>query len=382
VDADVIVVGASVAGAATALHLARAGHHVLVLDRSEFPRDKPCGEGLLPHGARALDALGIAGITGHPFHGIAYHAGGIVATGRFPAGSRGLAIRRLALDAALVAELRRTPKIEVRTGVRVDGVTTDTHRATASTATGNVTARALVGADGLLSGVRKHLGLATPAAGDPRYGARVHVRAAPRDVVDVHIGGSADFYATPLPDGEANVAILCGKDVTREFGGDLLGGMRRVAASNPEIARLLASEVLSEPRLTGPLRQTARDVVADRAVLVGDAAGFVDAITGEGMSLALASAKLAADTLGEALRTDRLGASDLRGYARARAALARDVLRLTEVVLFGLRKPWLARRIVRNLARHPATFDRFLAVAAGERPLRELRARDWVRIAV
>src|SRR5437773_12265368 len=59
VDADVVVVGASVAGATTARLLAETGHHVILLDRARFPRDKPCGEGVMPTGVRLLDRLGV-----------------------------------------------------------------------------------------------------------------------------------------------------------------------------------------------------------------------------------------------------------------------------------------------------------------------------------
>ena len=58
-NADVVVVGGSVAGSATAAFLARRGHNVVILDRARFPRDKPCGEGLMPHGVDLLSELGV-----------------------------------------------------------------------------------------------------------------------------------------------------------------------------------------------------------------------------------------------------------------------------------------------------------------------------------
>src|SRR5687767_8098600 len=85
-DAEVIVVGAGVAGCAVALHLARRGHSVILLDRSESPRDKVCGEGLMPHGVAALDRLGLLPLPFPvlPFTGIGYHVAGVDAVGRFP----------------------------------------------------------------------------------------------------------------------------------------------------------------------------------------------------------------------------------------------------------------------------------------------------------
>src|SRR5713101_4431980 len=71
---DLLIAGAGIAGSALAIHLARRGHSVVLLERSRFPREKPCGEGLMPAGVAALERLGIdtAGL-GAEFYGIRYH---------------------------------------------------------------------------------------------------------------------------------------------------------------------------------------------------------------------------------------------------------------------------------------------------------------------
>jgi geranylgeranyl reductase family protein len=387
--AEVVVVGGSVAGAATALHLARAGVSVMVLERARFPREKVCGEGLMPHGVAELRKLGIGNQLeewSRPFSGIAYHVEGHTAVGRFPASEPGLGVRRFGLDRILFEACAAEPRIRVRTGVKVRKVATNDREAVVETDDGKVLARALVGADGLMSQVRAQLGLARKSTEPPRFGARMHVRLPKgrneRDVVDVYIGRRCEFYLTPTGAGEVNVAILCGKQTSRTFGGGLADGLWRLVEEHPALREYLGgSERISDAKLTGPLRHVTSGVVVDRALLVGDAAGFVDAITGEGMSLALVSARLAADTLVDALRRDALRATDLRRYERERTAFAQDLVRLAELVVWWLGKPRLARWVVRNLARHPDTFERILAVNTGRQPLSSIGPRDWARIA-
>ena len=145
---------------------------------------------------------------------------------------------------------------------------------------------------------------------------------------------------------------------------------RALAVQAEAVARLLeGSELRSAPAATGPLRQSPRDVVADSALLVGDAAGFVDAITGEGMSLTLLDSALAAEVLSHGLRRGRLAARDLAAYRRQRALQRAQLTALTELILGGIRFRPLAHHVVRNLARHPDVFGQILAVNAGAAPL-------------
>ncbi|MFN3432082.1 MAG: NAD(P)/FAD-dependent oxidoreductase, partial [Candidatus Sericytochromatia bacterium] len=110
--ADVLIVGAGPAGASLAVHLGRAGHEVVLFDKARFPRDKACGEGLMPSGVGALRRLGLFDALegGAPFWGVRYHAGGRQATGRFPQAAGvpnfGLGQRRLALDERLAIAAR------------------------------------------------------------------------------------------------------------------------------------------------------------------------------------------------------------------------------------------------------------------------------------
>ena len=374
-DAEVVVVGGGVAGSATTLHLARRGHEVLVVDRATMPREKVCGEGLMPHGVSALRRLGVEpSAHGVPFRGIRYAAGGVVAEGRFPGDTPGYGLRRYRLDAALQELVAAHPRVELRSGVTVRKVVGEAGRMEVVTRRQTLRCRAVVGADGLHSKVRRQLGLHRPRPGRPRYGLRGHVRLAKGvpcpTTVDVHVVDGAELYVTPTAAHEVNIAVLAEGDTMRELAGDLGGGWRRLATASPAVAALLdGSTEQSRPAAIGPLRQSPSDTVADSALLVGDAAGFVDAITGEGMSLTLLDAEIAGDVLSSCLRRGRLRRGDLRAYARERARTHWQLTALTEAILWGIRVRPLARHVVRNLARHPEVFGDLLAVNTGRAPL-------------
>lgn len=373
---DVVVVGGGLAGSATALHLARRGHRVVVLERGSFPREKVCGEGLMPHGVAEIDRLGLLAAvraTGPvPFAGVRYRIGGVCAEGRFPGGRSGLGLRRARVDLAL-HQACVDAGLDVRLGVGVRDLAWDADGVTVSTTAGPVRARAVVGADGLASLVRRKAGLARPPGGPVRYGARLHVRLAadaPRlRFVEVHVEPDLEVYLTPTAPDELNVAVLLGKEVARTLGGDLHGRLMDRLAKIPSLAPHLAGAApLTPAAMWGPLRQRTRGVSGDRVVLVGDAAGFVDALTGEGMSLGLVSARLAAETLDAALRADDLRASTLRAYDRARRRHTRWPTLLTEGLVRGIQHRGLARWVIRAIALRPELFDLVLGVAAGGAP--------------
>jgi len=239
------------------------------------------------------------------------------------------------------------------------------------------TCRAVVGADGLHSLVRRQLGLALPVRGPARYGARAHFEVS-EDLafVEVHVLPGAELYLTPVGRGRLNIAVLCDRRAAKTFAGNLPEHFLRLVRSSERVRRLIGSSApLTAPSLCGPLRQRARSAVADGAVLVGDAAGFVDAITGEGMSLTLVSAEMAAEVVSEGLVRGDLSARHLSTYDRRRRRAARDATWLTEIILWGLRRRGLARRVVSSLAANPQLFTRVLAVNTGRAPLASIGLR-------
>jgi flavin-dependent dehydrogenase len=376
-DADVVVVGAGPVGCAMATALASRGVDVLVVERGQPGRDKVCGEGLMPHGVAAARRLGLP-IEGPEFRGIRYVVGATSAEGTFPDGGVGIGLRRTTSDARL---LRATEAVaRVLLGVKVTGLEGQGGDLRVRTDQQVLRCRLVVAADGARSGIRKAAGLDAVARGRRRWAVRQHhgwLGPMP-ERVEVHLLADSEVYLTPVGDGLVNVALLLEDDQIGAFRGDRGAELaRRVARSG--LAHRLGAPV-GDASATGPLRQQARDVVGDGVMLVGDASGFVDGITGEGMSLGLVGAEVAAEVAAGCLRTGRLSANDLGTWARRQAALVRDSRRLTEVVLAGVVHRRLAAAVVGQLARRSALFDHLLAVDTGQASLTGLLdLRRWTR---
>lgn len=392
---EVAVAGAGPAGVAAALEAARRGHEVALVDRARFPRDKPCGEGLLPSALAALEALGLLGRVrplGQPLDGIAFSvAGGPTARARFcdaeGAPARGLGVRRRDLDQALVAAARETPGVTVLEGVGVLGPLVEDQRvAGLRTSAGTIRARVVIAADGLRSMLRARLGaeLRTPRA--RRTGLRVHLRVPALPFgrfVHVVVAEGLEYYVTPVAPDELQVAVLGDRRHFARAGIAAATLVDHLRLGSPLAEALDGARTLDRPLGAGPFRQRVRAVVLDGALLSGDAAGYVDAITGEGVGLALrsgaAAGRVAAEALGRTPGTAPLSAQALRDYDRAHAAIVRDAERLTHLVLACASRPWLARRAVAALAWSPDLFQSLLRVQAGA-PLSTVPVRGWARL--
>jgi len=180
-DAEVAIVGAGPVGSALAIMLGRAGRRTILLDRARFPRDKACGEGLLPAGARVLEQLGI-GLEALPaLAGVTYRvptAGSV--QGRF-VGRVGRGARRLAFDEQLANAAALTPNVEAAFGCKAIGVEQTPDGVSVETEGGAIRARFLVGADGYRSQVAGWLGWRRPPQpAAPVRAGRPFRRAGPR----------------------------------------------------------------------------------------------------------------------------------------------------------------------------------------------------------
>ncbi len=381
---DVVVVGGSLAGAMTAFHLARAGRDVVLLERTANPpRSKACGEGLFPTGVRELERAGLGDAltsVSVALDGVRFHAGPHVATARLTRdGATARGVRRDLLD-PLVLDLARAAGVQVRTGLAVTGLRIEQGLASGVlTATGQVDARVVIGADGLNSRIRRLAGL-DDGRHSGRYGASMHVRlqVPTQPWVDIHFERDCELYLTPVGPNEMNVAVLARKPFMASFAGDLAGNLGSLLESHGSLAG--SWEPSSKAMAAGPFGRRAWRPWRGNVVLVGDAAGFFDGITGEGMSLALVSARHCA------LAVDRYlaeaGFEAFRRYARIRRGLARNSDLLGGVSLALGERPALAEWSVRNLARRPATFDRLAAINAGELGFSALRPRDALALAL
>jgi flavin-dependent dehydrogenase len=265
---DLLVAGGGPAGLATALYGARAGLDVAVVERRAGVLDKACGEGMMPHTVAHL-------------HGISYLDSKRRADAPFQAGV-GRGVRRTVLHAALwrAAESAGVKLVHGELGEITSGAE--------SVCAGGFEARYLAAADGLHSPIRKAMGLSAPTTGARRWGIRRHYDIAPwTNSVEVHWSRNAEAYVTPVADDCVGIAILSAGR----------GGFDRHFESFGELRDRVAGHVHGQDRAAGPLRQNVRSRAAGRVLLVGDAAGYIDALTGEGMGLAFGAAELVVDCI-------------------------------------------------------------------------------------
>ncbi len=331
-DADLVVAGGGPVGLGTAIIARLAGLDVIVVEPRQGPIDKACGEGLMPGALRALLRLGVD-VAGQPFAGIAYVAGNRRAEARFRAGP-GRGVRRTALSAALA---QRCAALGVR---RVEGRVAEIRLDADHVAAAGLRGRWLAAADGLHSPLRRGLGLDVPvAAGPARYGLRRHFATTPwSDLVEVHWARDAEAYVTPVGPDCVGVAVLCSGGAPYE---QWLGRFPSLTS------RLGEAAVLGPVRGAGPLHQRAARPSAGRVFLVGDAAGYVDALTGEGIAVGLRSA---------AALVDCLVGGRPEAYDAAWRRASRRYRTLTSGLLWAARRPALRARIVPAAARFPAGY--------------------------
>lgn len=285
-DADLLVVGGGPAGLATALHARRAGLSVIVAEPRATPIDKACGEGVMPGGLARLAGLGIDP-PGVPFHGIGYRDNRErLAEARFAAGP-GRGIRRTELQAAMIQA------VELAGVERITARVTELAQDASGVAAAGVRTRWLVAADGLHSTVRRAAGIGVVAGSPRRYGLRRHWRVRPwSDLVEVWWAQHAEAYVTPVGPDLVGVAILHRRHADGGASYD------RLLRGFPALSDRLAQATPAGPvHGAGPLRQVVDRRVSGRVLLVGDAAGYCDALTGEGISLALGQAAAAVRAL-------------------------------------------------------------------------------------
>lgn len=334
-DTDLLIVGGGPGGLATALHARRQGLSVIVAEPRESPIDKACGEGLMPGGLRELMSLGVDP-AGMPFHGIAYVDEHRRAQARFRAGP-GRGVRRTTLHAALAARAKEQDTEWIR--AKVTTVEQDAYGVTAA----GVRAKWLVAADGLHSAVRRAVGITAKAGRPRRFGVRWHFRVPVwSEFVEVYWSRWGEAYVTPVEPDLVGVAILSSGQP------DL--------AWFPRLAEHLAGADRGAARGCGPLRQVVPRRVAGRVLLVGDAAGYEDALTGEGISLAV---KQAAAVVGAIV------GDDPSSYEAAWHRITRDYRLLTRALVLTSTPRLLRRAIVPAGALLPGVFRAGANVLAG-----------------
>jgi flavin-dependent dehydrogenase len=315
---EVVVVGGGPAGAAVATQLARARRDVLLLERAPAWRWRACGVFTSPATVAELRRLGLGDATleatARPIPAMRVEAG--TTAFRLTYGARAesdpsaVGLDRSALDPALLS-LARSDGAEVRTGTGVRSLAGDRVELDGGSP---IEARVVVGADGIRSTVARSVGVARPARLAPRVGLTFHVAApdagAGRDARMVVLDHAYCGLA-PVPGGRVNVGIVLGptwRDELRRDGAEAVVG--RVLG---RIAGWPGGERCDPIEGAVPIGHRVTRSAGDGWLLVGDAAGFLDPFTGEGLHRALVSARLAAAAIDDLLRGR---ASSLAPYDR------------------------------------------------------------------
>ena len=376
---DAIVIGAGPAGLSAAAALGARGISTLVCESSRLPVDKACGEGLMPSGIEDLARLGVPlselRAEGQPFAGIRYFAeSGRVAEARFAEGE-GIGLRRVALSELLLARVRRLSSVSVIQGVRarVRRERGDSGERFAVQLEGSLfEPRLIIGADGLNSQVRRHAHIVSKAMPPLRWGVRRHFEIEPwSDHVEVYWAKGAEAYVTPVGADRTNVALLFARDglSTRSQG----ALFERLLERFPALARRLdGARSFGQARAAGPLHQWPARPLRRGLVLLGDASGYVDALTGEGIGVALRQALLLGEVIGPLLaeRSDEpIPSQELWKFVRTERRASRGARRLTRLLLWLERHPRLLEQAIARLSNNAGLFRRCLSANQGTTPL-------------
>lgn len=379
---DVIVVGGGPAGTAAAILLRQQGRDVLLLDQARFPRDKVCGEGISPEAWRLLDLLGlkqsVQALRPHPLRGMTLVApDGTSFRGDYR-DRHGLAVRRLDFDSVLLQGARASG-VEVQESCRVvdlviengqvQGVIVERGRGPETFG-----ARLVMGADGRRSVVARKLGLLAEHPRFRKFAVRGYWEGMEglEERGEMHVGGGGYCGIAPLSPTRANVAFVLDQAEMAPVAGDLEAFYRSALERRwPRIAeRLARARLFDKPRAIGPLALLSRGVSAPGVLLVGDAAGFYDPFTGEGVTLALRSAEIASRVAQQALQSTR--PHGLRRYDRERRAATGAKFRFNRLLQTVVGHPSLANLVAHRLAKRPDLADRLVGIAGDFVPARTL----------
>jgi geranylgeranyl reductase family protein len=387
--AEVVVVGAGPAGSAVALLLARRGRDVLLVDQAEFPRDKPCGEYLNPSAVSILRRLGLEpalrSAGARSVHGayLTSPAGRSVRVS-FPAPPGepppyGLSLPRLSLD-TLLRQAAEAAGACVLERFRVADVLHSSGRVTGvlgrvESGKEQVHASLAVAADGSRSVIARRLGIARSPRAPRRIGLVAHYADVEGDDwVEMHAGHRGYCGLGFSEGGGANVAMVAEPSDLPRLQGRAEAFFHERLAQFPSVhRRLVAGRRVSPVLVTGSMSSRSRRVSVPGALLVGDAAGFYDPFTGEGISYALRAAELAADAVDAALTRGRrpdpsAEAAALHTYASRRHREFAGRMLTSRVIQSVLLRPALLEGVFRRFEADPSLAQRLIGVTSGILP--------------
>jgi flavin-dependent dehydrogenase len=305
---DVIVVGAGPAGSLAATILARAGLNVRLFDRAAFPRTKLCGDTLNPGACATLSRhLPLAPLLemSRPIAGMLLTGPrGIRVRGEYGCGLEGRAIERRLLDDWLLSHAMRSgARAEQGVAVEeaiVDGGCVMGVRVRRGAGSATHPARFVIAADGRHSRLAFALGLARHPQRPRRWaiGAYFENVSDLSGVGEMHVRRGHYIGVAPLPNGVANACLVVPQERDGRGWRDAAAMLTSHLASDPMLkARFASARLVGAPAVLGPMAVDTRTCDVPGLLLAGDAAGFIDPMTGDGLTFALRGAELAAEVV-------------------------------------------------------------------------------------
>ena len=349
---DIAIIGGGPAGLTAGISLAQSGFKTILIEKKSFPVDKPCGEGIMPTGLAILKKLGVFEkipekqcLFFEGIHSITSHQ---QLQANFLEGP-GLAVRRPILSQALLdiastvhglSILDKTPVLEIKASETDMRLRTPVHQ---------IRTRFLIGADGLNSPTRHWLGFKASLGSRKRYGTTQRYHLKPwNNKVEIHWKMGLEAYITPNGPDSINLAFLWDKN---QYNPHFLSEF-------PELQeRLENAPKIGLTGSRGPFYHIVKNPIAPQTALIGDAAGYLDPITGEGISLGLQSALL----LSQCLTQNK----PLSWYAHELRKSRHRYIFTTRSLLFLAQHERLFNLSLSFLKQHPKIFQHLLSLNMG-----------------
>ncbi|MBT3981477.1 MAG: FAD-dependent monooxygenase [Bacteriovoracaceae bacterium] len=379
-ELKIAIIGGGPSGMMSAIALARKGVEVALIEKSSWPIDKVCGEGIMPSGVEILKEFGVFELIDSKFYrkfvGINYIdcLGKGKARGEFQSGT-GYVVRRTALSQALYKKACEYPSISLHPFTEFINFKLDDSKITVYVRDDSSGSEQsienfdyIIGCDGIRSRVRKIANMdSSPPSDKKRIGARAHFKMAPwSDCVDVWWNKGIECYVAPVSEEIVEFVFGWDHDVVKPQGKGKSSGLESGLFSFfPELEKKVEGvEKLSPLRSYGPLPTGSKGPIQGQVILVGDSCLFFDPITGEGLSLSFEQSKLLAENIFS------LGhASGVQSYISKIVNIKTNYLRVTSLALVFTYFPWVRRVALWILSFCPSIFNHMLEVNMGRRKI-------------
>ena len=373
---DVVIAGGGPAGSAAAIALAQAGLNALIVDKSQFPRNKACGEYLSAGAVEQLQTLGLESVLAPAaarLDGIRLSGNGARVELRFS--KTGWALPRLRLDSELLrsAISRGATFLQARIeDVREESPGSLLTVREPSGETRGLRARFVIGADGAQSVVARKCGLSVAPRGEQRFALGGHYGGL-RDLdrfVEMFVEGSSYFAVNPFDAAHANIMVIVREKDLSARKNDVDQFIReRARALSGDAARFTGAQLEGKRIAVGPLAHSTRGVTAGNVLLAGDAAGFIDPFTGQGVYLALRGGIAAARAIAAAVAMPSSGRAVIENYASELSSEMRHRSKLARIVRSFTGSAALSKRVARNVERDPERAQILIDAVAGCGPV-------------